>query len=387
MRIIVKKSLKHFLRILKRAVNLIAPLHYRVVLLIGNASEQERKELIRRFREYCPGEQLPLIKHHLSLRDAFSESHVLSFDTEDIPLVLRKIKSSPVFCVNPSKNQDEAWNWFSFVQQYYGLPDLYRRSDSVRKLKERIAELQKLNFEKVYLFGTGTSLEKAMNIDFRDGCRVVCNTIVKDKDLWHHLEPHIIVAGDAIYHFGPDDYAKAFRHDLRERLSESETCFVYPELFDSLVAREFADFDDRLIPVPFGTHKGICCNLIERFELPDLGNILNVLLLPLGCTLSANIYLWGFDGRAPDDKFFWSNSDKHFYQEHFQALIDAHPAFFEHHVPKDDPSQYVRSVFGDYLNQQLSIAEQNGMKFEMMHSSWTPTLNKRFTVKTDNASH
>ena len=111
--------------------------------------------------------------------------------------------------------------------------------------------------------------------------------------------------------------------------------------------------------------------------MPSLGNVLNILLLPLACTVSTSVRLWGFDGRAPDDKLFWSNSSKHSYPELMPELVEEHPAFFAAFVPKNRESDYVKSVHGDELDKCLVAAERDGYQFVMMHFSWTETLNKR----------
>ena len=111
--------------------------------------------------------------------------------------------------------------------------------------------------------------------------------------------------------------------------------------------------------------------------MPNLGNVLNILLLPLACSLSKSVWLWGFDGRAPDDKLFWANSSKHSYPELLPELQQEHPAFFRTFVPKDKENSYVTAVHGDELDRRLIDAERDGYEFVMMHASWTHTLNKR----------
>ena len=87
--------------------------------------------------------------------------------------------------------------------------------------------------------------------------------------------------------------------------------------------------------------------MCTRFQLPKLGNVLALMLLPLGCSLSRTVYLWGFDGRAPQDKLFWANSSKHTYPELMPALQKAHPCFFDHYVPHHDPARYVNQFHGE----------------------------------------
>jgi hypothetical protein len=101
------------------------------------------------------------------------------------------------------------------------------------------------------------------------------------------------------------------------------------------------------------------------------------MLLPLACTFSKNIFLWGFDGRAPGDAMFWKNSDKHFYNDDVSQLTKLHPAFFDFHVPKGNETNYVKKVHGDALEHFLHAAERNGFSFTMLHFSHTEVLQKR----------
>jgi hypothetical protein len=220
---------------------------------------------------------------------------------------------------------------------------------------------------------------------FADGTTVVCNTIVRDPELWHHLAPAFLAAGDAIYHFGHTPHACAFRADALRRIQESNgrTLFVYPAQFDVIVRAEFRDVQSSLVPVPYGGHTDMTVDLTKHFCLPQLENVLVTLLLPLGCTLSNDVRLWGFDGRAPSDSGFWANSDRHAYPELMQSLRDAHPAFFAEKTPKGSENKYVNRVHGDLLDERLTEAERRGFEFRMLHPSWTPTLQKRYSALRD----
>jgi hypothetical protein len=232
----------------------------------------------------------------------------------------------------------------------------------------------------VYLFGTGPYLRHAANRSFRDGTVVVCNTVVRDQELWDHLQPAFLVAGDAIYHFGHSPHARAFRSDALRRLRESEgkTLFVYPAIYDVVVRSEFGDVESHLVPIPFGEHTDPTVDLVKEFRLPYLENVLACLLLPLGCTLSQDVRLWGFDGRAPTDRGFWSNSSRHSYGDLMDSLRAAHPAFFESSVPQGREVSYVQKVHGDALDVRLVDAERRGYRFTMLHPTWTATLQKRY---------
>jgi hypothetical protein len=207
----------------------------------------------------------------------------------------------------------------------------------------------------------------------------VCNTIVKDQDLWGHLKPHVIAAGDGLYHFGHTAHARQFRTDLKRRLAEFPAYFVYPDRFECLVMEEFREFDRWLVPMPqrrgVETHRSVR----EKASLPaGIGNVLCALLLPLGCALARDVQLLGFDGRRKTDQGFWSYSNAHAYPELIEELKKEFPAFFEENIPKRDPEKYIRQVHGDSLERVLLGAEKAGYRFTLLSPSTTETLQRRY---------
>jgi hypothetical protein len=289
--------------------------------------------------------------------------------------LLRALRGS-IYWVDDSLNPEAGWEWCDLALDQFILNG-GRIPDTSHKFRRIVEKLQQLSFQRCYVFGTGPSLARAIERDWSDGVRVVCNTIVRDKELWNHINPHFVVAGDGIYHFGYTEHAKAFRRDLAVRLKETDTYFLLPDRFYPMVIDELADSLDRVLPVPVSASMEIGHSLAREYKLPGLPNVLNMLLLPLGCTLAKTVALWGFDGRAPSDTLFWSNSSKQSYPELMAGLRQAHPAFFEAQVPKSDPAKYVRAVHGDLLEQLLSSAEARGWTFMMLHDCWTPTLQRR----------
>jgi hypothetical protein len=291
--------------------------------------------------------------------------------------------------VNEFENLSNVWLWYNIdpiinpidAWEYHYILSRHRRvKDNHSIFNNNIHKIQLQKLSKCFLFATGSSLQKAISNNFEDGYKIVCNTIVKDANLWNFLKPDIIVAGDALYHFSDSNFAKSFRKDLKLRLKETpNTIFIFPDIFQNFVEKEFIEFKNRIIGIPIGKSKSITNNLLENFELPEFGNVLNLLMLPIGCTLSKNIYFWGFDGRAPNDKDFWKNSDMHFYQEFIDELKIEHKAFFNLHIPKGREDDYVKNVHGDVLEESLNAAEKKSFKFHMMHNSYTVALQKRIT--------
>ena len=358
-----------------------------VYLLLDLADYQYLDEIKKRLSVYAPNYQIEILEiHGLTEFDIIkkywkillSPRAILVFGKLD--LVILTVRKG-IFNIDYRHNPTDGWQW-CYLSRY-----LSTRKPNNSRVRDRFQTyldlLKKEDLKKTYLFGTGPSLEAAIDRDWSDGYRIVCNTIVRDQELWNHLNPHFITAGDAIYHFGFNDFACAFRQDLVKRLRETKTMFVYPAFYDEIVQREFQDLSEQLLPIPCKSVKYINTKLVKNFYLPSIGNVLNNLLLPLGCALTKDIFLWGFDGRAPSDtdKLFWSNSSKHNYDELMHQIQKKHPAFFDSFVPKNDPFKYQKETMGNVLARCLEKIEKEGFYVEILHPSWNEVLQKRYKGK------
>lgn len=310
----------------------------------------------------------------LSASGLMSSAAVLLWDLPSEPSHwLRRFPG--VFWVDPRRNPSAAWELCNFAEMRLGRSSTARRS---RGVNEMFCALRMQNLDPVYVFGTGPSLALANDYDWSNGYRIVCNTIVRDKAIWAHLRPHVLVAADGLYHFSHTRHAVAFREDAVKRMKEHPVWFVYPERFDCIVRREFAEHADWLVPLPQGPHRKFYVPVDKAEALPaGVGNILGSLLLPIACSLSRDVRLIGFDGRAPNDRLFWKNSGRHSYPELIDELSKTFPAFFEANVPKSDPEKYVRRFHGDRLHRELCEAEKIGFKFRLLSPSFTETLQCR----------
>ncbi|MBB3607016.1 hypothetical protein FHT40_006713 [Mycolicibacterium sp. BK556] len=374
-----------FWRGFNEAANVLRrPLRRREVLLVtGDASQDKSSEVEARLRFLIAHLGQPLEVRQVRAAvplDYVRSTAVTAADSTALAVFpLRRLRW--VANLDYETNPVDGWDLMDLGTALAARRATRSAAISARQaFSDRVAKLQAEGQRPAYLFGTGPSLQLAVDRSFDDGIVVACNTIVRDQELWDHLKPDFLTAGDAIYHFGHTAHARAFRADALQRLRESNgrTMFVYPAQFDTIVRSEFRDVERLLVPIPHGDHTDISVNLVRQFRLPHLGNVLNNSLLPLGCTLSKDVRLWGFDGRAPQDTGFWANSDRHSYPELMQTIRDAHPAFFSDSIPTGNEVKYVNTVHGDLLDERLTEAESRGFTFEMLHRSWTPTLQKRY---------
>ncbi len=359
-----------------------------ILLVTGHAPDQKVSEVENRLRFLFAhlGRDFDFrIARRASLVDYLRNTAVVAVDGSAIPASVSK-HLRWVADLDYETNPTDGWALIDLGVAIRG-PQHDVAAAARRTLVDRVERIRATGARPVYLFGTGPSLQSAGDRSFADGTTIVCNTIVRDTELWNHLAPDFLVAGDAIYHFGQNPHSCAFRADALQRLRESDgrTLFMYPAQYDVIVRPEFADVESLLVPIPFGTHSDPAVDLTRHFGLPRLENVLANLLLPLGCTISRDVRLWGFDGRAPSDSGFWANSDRHSYPELMQSIRDAHPAFFADKIPKGNEIQYVNKAHGDLLDNRLMDAEQRGFTFRMLHPSWTPTLQKRFHEETPDA--
>lgn len=313
----------------------------------------------------------------LNLRSALSSAVTFIWDLPGIPS--RWLRRLPgVFWVDPRRNPTAAWELCNVAEMRIARPS---SAECSRRVCKAFASLRELRLGTAYVFGTGPSLAMANEFDWSNGYRIVCNTIVRDGSLWEHLMPHVLVAADGLYHFSHTRHAMAFREDAIMRMREHPAWFIYPERFDPIVRREFTGLADWLVPLPQGPHSKFYVPVDQAHALPaGVGNILGSLLLPVACSLSRDVRLLGFDGRAPNDRLFWKNSGRHSYPELIDELSQKFPAFFEANVPKTDPEKYVRRFHGNRLNLDLREAEKRGFKFRLLSPSFTETLQSRLDV-------
>ena len=361
-----------------------APLRRPVVLLVtGNATPKKVQEVESRVAFLLSHIDAPLkirVAPKASLFDYLTKTAIAAVETSALPaFAVRYLRW--VADLDFDNNFADGWSLMELGAAINSQTERKRLSNAHRAFNYHVDTLKRGGVRPAYVFGTGPSLHLSAEHSFEDGVVVVCNTIVRDPGLWHHLAPSFLAAGDAIYHFGHTEHARAFRTDALERLKESRgsTLFVYPAMFDVVVRSEFREVESQLVPIPYTGHSDVSVDLTQCFGLPEVENVLAILLLPLACTLSKDVRLWGFDGRAPDDQGFWANSDRHAYPELMQSIRDAHPAFFAAKTPPGSEEKYVARVHGDLLEQRMNAAERRGFVFRMLHHSWTPTLQKRYS--------
>lgn len=221
-------------------------------------------------------------------------------------------------------------------------------------------------FRRIGLFGTGPSLAEAVKGEYSDSLNLICNTIVKNKRFCDQVNPRIIVASDAHFHFSYHRYSARFLADLANRLEESDAVFFTFDKFAAFVRWRLPNLAAKIFGIPAGRDT-YGFNFDTDFRLYPGDSVLNMFLLPLGSFLGQEVILNGFTGRAPSDDYFWSHLEDFQYPELLGSVRQAHPAFFANR----DYGQYA-----DNVDDQISLRVRHAREMGKTIASGTTTFYK-----------
>jgi hypothetical protein len=377
--IFLENKLNEINSIFRQIISNIGVIYY---LSLRKKANKKEKEIIKRAKFFLPNYKIRIIREY-SLLPRHLRFPLLIDNNVDLSY-LNKYHSLYYFNsynVDFENNPFEGWEWFRLMSDLE-LDYVNELIENGRRIFLQYVDFlfKRKNKNKVYIFGTGPSLDKAFNYDFSDGYTIACNTIVKNKNLFNKIKPDFLVATDAIFHFDNNLYANKFREDLKKRLKENKDFkFVFGNIFYPVAIRYFFDYKDRLIGISMKNNIDFNNDLINNYFFPNQGNVLTMVLLPLAATLSKNIFLFGFDGRKKEDKLFWKHAKSASYDNYIRDIIKKHPAFFNHQVPKNNEFKYINENLADKLETFLKNLEEKGYHIVMMHKSYLEPLNKRYS--------
>lgn len=184
--------------------------------------------------------------------------------------------------------------------------------------------------ERAYLLATGPSARAALEHDLTDGVRIACNTFILDDELMAHADPDVVTFADPIFHFGPSTYAQRFQDALVARAQEYDFTIVTTERFAPLLRAHAPTLRDRVVGLRQGrTNWPTNFDLEYEPGVKPYPNILTMLMLPIATTLARSAELFGFDGRDPDENYFWKHGRTVQFGTEMEDIRKVHPGFFE----------------------------------------------------------
>ena len=282
--------------------------------------------------------------------------------------------------------------------------------------RERLLGLSRRNYQalqddlgacdKGYVFGTGPSLDRAMEFDYGDGFRVVCNSIVKNKPLLDHIKPHLLIFGDPIFHYSPCRYAEEFRKMVLEVVNKYQ-CYVltqeyslplylahYPELENKLIGMpgpgvwemSFSDMVKMVLRKPLqipwfdripGHDEEYNFPTAEKFYVRLTGSILPSYMVSVASSFCKEISIIGADGydpneRKPDGTSVWSYSSSSQLNDMMRTAIMTHPSYF-----RDQPYTFNYQIYCKNFERLINYGESLGKTYYSLTPSYIPVLSER----------
>jgi glycosyltransferase involved in cell wall biosynthesis len=252
-----------------------------------------------------------------------------------------------------------------------------RKADLLKSSQERfraaLSAQRELGKTSSAVFGTGPSIDKAFDFDFRDCMTVACNSIVANEALLNHIQPAFICAGDAVSHFGVSAYAQTFRKDLIRVLKERDIFLFTSAAIGYLLIQKHPEIRDHVILCEQRL-TGLNADLENIWSLPRFDSTLNIHMLPIAATFSDTVYLLGLDGRDPDPKKnedFWAHSKAAQYHDLVDTGHQAHPTFSINRSQATE-DRYLASV-----QESFKAGEAIGKSFFSLADSFTPAVHAR----------
>jgi hypothetical protein len=258
---------------------------------------------------------------------------------------------------------------------YYDLLPNKTRKDWRNESSDRFGVLYQRfsGAKKAFVFGTGPSINKAKGFSYNDGIRIICNSVVKNEELLKRIQPHFLVFTDSVFHFGVSKYSGDFAKDLLKAVKKYNTICITNQVGYAMMRLHFPELIPFLIAVPakrFGPP-----NLLtpEKFLTRDYTNVLTRFMFPLAAGLSKNVVLLGFDGRNPQETYFWKHNPTTQYSENLDSTKLSHPAFFRDISYDNYYEKHCKA-----LNTMIIRFEKYGVKAYTWTESYIPSLQSRF---------
>jgi hypothetical protein len=276
---------------------------------------------------------------------------------------IRRIPNCAIVDPNECEEETAAIGWIEVMS----------RPRDARAERRRFVEWMRARPKRrrAYLLCTGPSLARFAEFDFSDGWTIGCNTVVANAPLMAHAPPDVMVAVDAIHHFGPSNYAARFRRDLEAAAARSPFLFCTVDTFGHVVERRMKLPPERVCLIPL--RRGMKFERLDRqWGVAPTANVLTQLMLPIAHTLAEEIYIIGADGRDPNEREFWRHDPSSQLTDAMADLKACHPAFF---AKRDYAAYYERHC--EIVRLQVETIEARGGKVRSLTPSHIPALAER----------
>ena len=140
---------------------------------------------------------------------------------------------------------------------------------------------------------------------------------------------------------------------------------VTVERLASLLRDRLPSLRDRIVGVRLGQPSWPQnFDLLSELAVKPYPNVMTMLMLPLAATFSRRIDLYGFDGRAANETYFWRHGATTQFDRELDEIRWVHPGFFE-------------LDYDDYYDEHVNAVEQMFVDLEVRGIDVIPRTQSR----------
>jgi len=260
------------------------------------------------------------------------------------------------------------------VSEWIGGTTKLRRMPQ-HKSHKKFLSLEELaaDYEDSFVFATGPSLEEAYSYEFPDdSLKIICNGIVRNKELMDHIDPDVLTFADPVKHFGPSEYAHDFRKNIASIVQNYDCMIAIPLSKYDILAGQYPDISEYIIGIEpvdsdiprFPTHNSL--------DVMRTSNIMTSLMLPIASSLTNRVHIIGADGREGSESQIWEYSNAVQYDDMMRTAIDSHPSFFRDKRPEKLYRQHVQT-----LSDIIKYGEKQCLEYVSLTKSHIECLQER----------
>lgn len=243
-------------------------------------------------------------------------------------------------------------------------------------LKQSIMNFERLQAQvdknqPAYVFGSGPSLQGALDRQLEPGVKIICNAIVQSEKALERLNPDVLVAVDAFF-FSHMGFGQRYREAIKQFLSHSSRYCIVPEMYAALLLAHYPELRHQVIGIPI-TSTIYHFPVLDSFWAKSLSNVVTTLAIPIASSLANTILIAGCDGSS-NSKKKWDYSKEARWDETLNAAHKAHTSYKLMIKSRESYNeQHNRN-----MEELIALGEKCGRTYYSLTSSFIPALAKRF---------
>lgn len=271
----------------------------------------------------------------------------------------------------------ESSNWGALYYSSFskGELEVYRECSKqiFRKMRN---ENIKSKVRKGNIFCSGPSINEFIeHFDAYKGIdrefNVICNSMVKDKEMLDVIKPSLLAFTDLNYYISPTAYCRQFMADVIEGWNKYHYYIAVHEYEVPLFLKHYPQFQGYVIGIA-NTSKERCFPSEENLYVKNAKNIATEMMLPIASELCDEIGIFGCTGRVESETFYWQHNDRTQYKDLMQSIFDTYPSLF-----RDQGYANYYKIHCQNVEHLLKYGEEKGKKYYNYTTSFIPALKER----------